>query len=74
MLPAVVLTPLVQKRSLTAMGIPGKRLFNFGFLSKFLDSFSADSEHFVTKEFNFLSFSIFFIKDLVSSSDLISFF
>jgi hypothetical protein len=64
----------VQKRSLTAIGIPGKSLSNFGLLSKFFALFKALSEHLVMNEFNFLSLLIFFIKDCVISSDFISLF
>ena len=74
MLPAVVFTPLVQNKSLTAIGIPGKRVSNLGFLSKFFAFFTACSLQLVINEFNFLSFSIFFINKFVTSSDLISFF
>ena len=74
MLPAVVLTPSVQNKSLTAIGIPGKRVSNLGFLSKFLAFSKACSLQFVIKEFNFLSFLIFSINEIVTSSDLISFF
>ena len=52
MLPAVVLTPLVQNKSLTAIGTPGKRVSKFGLLSKFLAFSNAWSEHFVIKEFD----------------------
>ena len=64
----------MQKRSLTAIGTPGKRVSNLGFLSKLFALFKASSEQLVIKEFNFLSLIIFLIKDCVSSSYFISFF
>jgi hypothetical protein len=74
LLPAVVLTPWVQNKSLTAIGTPGNKLSRLGFLSKFLAFSKAWSEQYVINEFNFFPLLIFFIKDWVSSSDFISFF
>ena len=64
----------MQNKSLTAIGTPGKRLSNLGFLSKLLAFSIACSLQFVIKQFNFLSFLILLINEVVTSSDLISFF
>ena len=44
LLPAVVLTPSVQNKSLTAIGIPGNLHLKFGLLSNFLAFFIAESK------------------------------
>ena len=44
LLPAVVLTPLVQNKSLTAIGMPGNLQSKFGLLSNFLALRIAESK------------------------------
>jgi hypothetical protein len=68
------LVPFVQNKSLTAIGTPGNNWSSLGFLSKLFAFSNACSLQLVIKEFNFLSFLILSINDVVTSTDLISFF
>ena len=47
LLPAVVFTPFVQNKSLTAIGIPGNFKSKFGFSSNFFALSIADEKFFV---------------------------
>ena len=52
LLPAVVFTPLVQNKSLTAIGIPGNFKSKFGFSSNFFALFMAEEKSSVIYVFN----------------------
>ena len=68
------MVPFVQNKSLTAIGTPGNNWSSLGFLSKLFAFSKARSLQLVIKEFNFLSFLILSINDVVTSTDLIFFF
>ena len=69
LLPAVVLTPFVQNKSLTAIGIPGNFKSRFGFWSNFL-ALSSESEKFSEiYAFSFFDFLDRSTKAFVTSSE-----
>ena len=74
LLPAVVLTSLVQNISLTAIGMPGNKPLGMFFLSKFFADTKASSKHFVIYVFSLSELSAFFINDFVTSSEVKSLF
>ena len=73
LLPAVVRTSVVQKRSLTAIGMPGSFKSKFGLLSNSFESLRQFSKFSVTYTFSFFDFSALSTKDLAASFDDIFF-
>ena len=73
LLPAVVLTSFVQKRSFTAIGMPGSFKSKFGLSSNSFESLRQFSKFSVTYTFIFFDFSALSTKDFAASFEDIFF-